>query len=69
MYLGHGWRVPASTGAMTTSLMFPRLSLLGLTASVPMMLKAFTGELENIWGWLIVALQLHYGWEQEFSSA
>lgn len=30
--------------------------------------KAFAGEFENVWGWLIVALQLHYGWEQEFSG-
>jgi hypothetical protein len=54
---------------MTTSLMFPRLSPLGLTASVPTMPKALAGEFENIWGWLIVALQLHYGWKQEFSGA
>jgi hypothetical protein len=34
-----------------------------------MMPKALAGEFENIWAWLIVALQLRYGWKQEFNGA
>src|ERR1019366_10411658 len=56
-------------GSMTISLMSPRLSPLGLTTFVPMMLDAFTGELANTCCALIVVLLLHDGWKQEFSAA
>jgi hypothetical protein len=48
-----GIRDPAGTG-VDDDFLFPRLSPLGLTTFVPMMLDAFTGEFENIDSLLIL---------------